>query len=184
MSGTGIDVKTLIMAVIASVILSVGISSVFIQGKEGPQGIQGIQGIPGVQGIQGIPGAQGIQGIQGVQGPKGDTGPQGSAEPEESIALARRPDYDSGWIDAPVKGDLAASKISHNFGTINYIVYIWGASWDGNRWHYHQLNLGTWDGLLWKAHENDILLWRSENDFDWVRMRVLIWKLPETADIL
>ena len=178
MSGTGIGVKTLIMAVIASVILSVGISYAFIQGKEGPQGIQGIQG------VQGIPGVQGIQGIPGVQGPKGDTGPQGSAEPEESIALARRPDYDSSWIDAPVKGDLAASKISHNFGTINYIVYIWGASWDGNRWHYHQLNLGTWDGLLWKAHENDILLWRSENDFDWVRMRVLIWKLPETADIL
>src|SRR4030043_2103272 len=138
MSGTGIEVKTLIIAVIASVILSVGISYVFIQGKEGPQGIQGIHG---------------IQGIQGVQGPKGDTGPQGSAELEEYIALARRPDYDSGWIYAPAKGDLAALKISHNLGTINYIVYIWGASWDGNQWHYHQMNLGTWDSLLWRGHE-------------------------------
>ena len=167
MSGTGIDIKTLIIAVIASVILSVGISYVFIQGKEGTRGIQGIQG------------------IQGVQGLKGDTGPQGSAEPEEYIALARRPDYDSGWIDAPAKSGLAAGlKISHNLGTINYIVYIWGANWDGTKWHYHQMYLGTRDGLLWKAHENDILFWRSENDFDWERMRVLIWKLPETADIL
>jgi hypothetical protein len=75
MSGTSLDMKTLVIAIVASVILSVGISYVVLQGNSVSQGPQGPLGATGPQGPVGITGPQGIQGPVGPQGLKGDTGP-------------------------------------------------------------------------------------------------------------
>ena len=79
MSGASLNVNTLVVAIVASVILSVGISYAVNQGKVGPQGIQGVQGIQGIQGIQGN------QGVKGETGPQGYTGPAGPAGPAYTI---------------------------------------------------------------------------------------------------
>ena len=63
MSEGKLNVKTVIVAVILSVIISVGSFTVMKDSFIGPQGEQGIQGIEGVEGIQGV------QGIPGVPAP-------------------------------------------------------------------------------------------------------------------
>ena len=79
MSETKINMKTMIIAVVISVILSVGISFMI---SPSPQEIVGSQGPPGPQGAIGDTGIQGVVGPQGPpgetgQGEKGDPGPQG-----------------------------------------------------------------------------------------------------------
>ena len=69
MSESKINVQTLIVAVILSVVLSVGVSYTVIQGELGPQGEQGTQGVQGTQGIQGLQGVRGVQGEPGEMGP-------------------------------------------------------------------------------------------------------------------
>lgn len=95
------------------------------------------------------------------------------------------PDYDSGWIDTPSAGLAASKRLYHNLDTTSYIVYLWGAYWDGNEWHYHQDVLGHLDGFSWIAYKDSILLFRGEHESKWVRTRVVIYKIPQTtADIL
>jgi hypothetical protein len=79
LSGTSIDMKTLAIAIVASVILSVGISYFVLKGSMAPQGPQGIQGPIGPQGQKGDTGPQGLKGDTGLQGPKGDSGESGIA---------------------------------------------------------------------------------------------------------
>jgi len=80
---SNIDYKTAVIAIVFSVILSIGIIMTVpqvqdalrgSQGELGPQGEQGIQGISGEQGIQGESGESivGPQGEQGIQGPPGE----------------------------------------------------------------------------------------------------------------
>ncbi len=81
---SNIDYKTVVIAILCSIILSTAIVMTVPQvqeamigdtGEEGPQGEQGEQG---EQGIQGIRGERGITGDQGPQGLKGDTGATGA----------------------------------------------------------------------------------------------------------
>jgi len=88
---SNINYKTIIIAILFSVILSTGIILIVPQVQDtlrGPQGELGPKGETGLQGEQGIPGEsitgpqglQGIQGIQGETGPIGLTGPPGISE--------------------------------------------------------------------------------------------------------
>lgn len=86
MSESKINVQTLIIAVIVSVVLSVGVFTVMKDNFVGPAGEQGIDGIDGLQGIQGIQG----ESIIGAQGEKGSDGLDGEVwvtdgEPKVSI---------------------------------------------------------------------------------------------------
>ncbi len=73
MSESKINVQTLIVAVIVSVVLSVGVFTVMKDSFVGPAGEQGIDGLDGTQGFQGI---QGIQG-ESITGPQGERGRDG-----------------------------------------------------------------------------------------------------------
>ena len=79
---SNIDYKTVVIAVLISVVLTAGIAY-WKPSNIGPQGVQGPQGIQGEQGLQGIQGEQGLTGIQGEPGESiiGPIGPQG--EPGE-----------------------------------------------------------------------------------------------------
>ncbi len=79
MSESKINVQTLIIAVIVSIVLYVGAFTVMKDSFVGPQGEQGIQGIQGIEGGEGIQGIQGIEGEEGTPGVDGQTGPQGEA---------------------------------------------------------------------------------------------------------
>lgn len=77
-----LNVTTLMVAIVISVVLSVGISYSVISsepGAMGPQGPQGSPGETGPQGPQGPPGSPGQQGPQGPAGPPGPQGPPGEA---------------------------------------------------------------------------------------------------------
>jgi len=80
----------LVLAVIASVAISVGSFTFLKSNFIGPQGEQGIQGIQGEQGIQGD------QGSQGIQGEPGDQGPQGEAFAYEGVWVLT---YEWQWED-------------------------------------------------------------------------------------
>lgn len=70
----------LVVAILASSLLSTVISSqlaVGPQGEQGPQGPQGVQGLQGSQGEQGPAGPKGDTGDTGPQGEEGPIGPQG-----------------------------------------------------------------------------------------------------------
>ena len=94
---SNIDYKTVVIAVLLSVVLSTGIilavpqvqdairgsqGELGPQGEVGPQGVQGSQGDTGEVGPRGPEGPigigeQGLQGLQGIQGEKGEQGIQG-----------------------------------------------------------------------------------------------------------
>jgi hypothetical protein len=74
--GTG---KTIILAIVVSIITSSGMISIFIEELKGETGIQGPQGLEGIQGPEG---PQGPQGPPGPQGEKGSPGPLGEQGPE------------------------------------------------------------------------------------------------------
>ena len=77
MSDNKINIQTVVVAVVLSVILSVGISYFIVPSPQGPEGPQGSQGDIGPQGIQGLAGPQGLDGIIGPPGELGEQGPQG-----------------------------------------------------------------------------------------------------------
>ncbi len=89
MSENKLNVKTLIAAIVISVILSVSVSYMILPsgtgeigtqvqiGETGPMGPKGEKGDTGPQGLTGPQGSQGESGPSGLKGEKGDTGPQG-----------------------------------------------------------------------------------------------------------
>ena len=88
-----------------------------LQGETGTQGPQGEQGPRGLQGIQGLPGEQGPQGIQGPKGDKGDQGEPGlGVEPGYLVA----PAYDSGWINVTDY----LFPLWHGLNTTEVFVYV------------------------------------------------------------
>lgn len=103
-----ISFGTLALAVIISVILSVGVSYSVIQGKEGPQGAIG---------------PQGPKGDTGPQGPKGDTGPQGPTGSQGSQGLQGV----QGLPGEPYSGFVL--PFNYSKGTWNTIK-TWGGSTD------------------------------------------------------
>jgi hypothetical protein len=133
MSATSIDVKTLAVAVIASVILSVGIAYVVIQAKEGPQGPQGVQGI---QGPLGATGPQGATGPTGPIGPAGPTGPQGPPGSPSYVTKAFT-FYGDDVLDGEIIATFNVEKASYLIlsfyawepydpvGDPNEYIYIW-----------------------------------------------------------
>lgn len=126
---SNIDYKTVVIAVVFSVILFTATIMTVpqvqdalrgpqgmagIQGPQGDQGLQGIQGEVGpigLQGIQGVQGAQGevgpigLQGIQGVQGEQGPQGPPGLRGPV-GYYMAYHPVGDYVEIPGIINGDL------------------------------------------------------------------------------
>ena len=66
----------IVIAILASSVISVGVSTVLIAGPQGPEGPQGEEG---EQGSAGLKGDTGDTGPQGQIGPKGDTGATGAA---------------------------------------------------------------------------------------------------------
>ena len=77
----GISIRTfiagIVIAILASSMLSTVVSTQWARGPQGPKGDEGDRGLQGLQGETGPQGPQGDQGPRGIQGIKGDTGSQG-----------------------------------------------------------------------------------------------------------
>ena len=202
-------VAGIIIAILASCLVSTIIATQLSIGPQGQQGIQGIQGPQGdqgalgPQGIQGVTGPQGVQGPQGIQGLQGDTGPEGPIGPQGETGLQGiqgiqgmpggfgSPDYDSGWGHL---SNIETNYFTHNLGSKdNLFVYLYGrAMWMGD-YVYHQDYIGTdsylegnqyyWVGASWfTVSDNEIGVVRGFDDLSWEECRVFIWKIQEQAD--
>ena len=104
MSDNKINMQTVIIAVVISVILSVGISYMISPssqeavGPQGPPGTEGNTGPQGLPGEKGDPGPQGERGSQGLTGPTGPPGPEGP--PGESYSYEEVLEYVSEELEA------------------------------------------------------------------------------------
>ena len=160
----GTFIAGIVIAVLASSLISIVIS---MQYSFGPQGEVGPQG------LQGPEGPQGLQGEQGLQGPAG----------------ILNPDYDSGWVTTDSQ---IVVEFNHNLGTSDIFVYIlakWYRDWpDSGGPMVHQfyyggdtyLDTGDMQGFYWTCYTEDpdaILVSQYGGRAD--ELRVLIWELPE-----
>ena len=131
-----IFVVGLIVAILASVLLSVAVSMLFglqgpkgdkgdkgdtgatgVQGSTGPQGPIGATGATGATGAQGATGPQGAQGSQGIQGPKGDKGDTGPA-----TVFAK---WDASW--RTLTGDMQWGSVVGTSQLSPTFDYNWGS---------------------------------------------------------
>jgi hypothetical protein len=94
----------IVIAILASSLLSTVISSQLAVGPQGPKGDQGIAGTQGVQGTQGEVGPQGDQGFTGPKGDTGDTGPIG----EQGLIGPQGPQGVSPWENGSISISAAA----------------------------------------------------------------------------
>ena len=94
----------IVIAILASSLLSTVISSQLAVGPQGPKGDQGIAGTQGVQGTQGEVGPQGDQGLTGPKGDTGDTGPMG----EQGLIGPQGPQGVSPWENGSISISAAA----------------------------------------------------------------------------
>src|SRR5512135_3211804 len=116
-----IFVVGLIVAVLFTVLISVGASSQFslsVQGLKGDKGDTGPQGLTGATGATGATGPQGSKGDTGATGTIGATGPAGPRGPF-------LPDYNSGWIDISSKTG-QSFILQHNLNSNDSTVEIYG----------------------------------------------------------
>jgi hypothetical protein len=116
MSDNEINWKTVIVAVVISVILSGVISYMIL--PAGPQGP------PGPQGPQGLQGLQGVQGIQGEKGDKGDKGDQGDTGPQGPSGLTTVEFNDIGSVSAIPTTPQNLGSVTLNAPTDGYVILI------------------------------------------------------------
>jgi len=100
----------IVIAILASSLLSTVISSQLAVGSQGPKGDQGIAGAQGVQGLQGVQGTQGEVGPQGEEGPAGPKGDTGDTGPmgEQGIIGPQGPQGVSPWENGSISISAAA----------------------------------------------------------------------------
>ena len=135
----------IIIAILASSVISIGVSTILISGPQGPkgdagdmgqQGPQGATGATGATGPQGATGSTGAAGANGATGETGTTGDQGPPGPQGPYL----PDYDSGWINITSnRGQYF--NITHNLDFDNVLVDIAGRATEGGSIHQRYLGL-------------------------------------------
>ncbi len=136
MSGNKLNIQTLMIAVIISVILSVGISYIISpstvgpQGPTGPEGIQGPPGRTGDTGYQGETGAQGPRGERGLQGLTGTRGPAGAdGQPGESYTYEEFLEFVAEELDTVLTFSGSTYRTTNLFYVPNNQIKI---SWELN----------------------------------------------------
>ena len=158
MSENKINFQTLIVAIVISVILSVGISYMISPspeeivgpqgpigppGPEGDTGPQGALGEPGSQGETGDPGPQGERGSQGLRGPVGPEGPPGEAYNYDEFL-----EYISEELETVLTFSGSASRNTNLFYVpVNQIKI----SWDLNVGQYSSFTIYLYEegGYIW-----------------------------------
>lgn len=171
----------LVIAILASSLISTVIS---IQWARGPQGEKGDKGDTGDIGPQGIQGEQGLAGPQGPKGDKGDIGPQGPQGEqgptgvftiENMSGWLPAPAYDSGWISNITYG--SPNILEHGLNTTNVFVYIIGNTSD-----WFGINQYDWGSkIFWyNLTENEIYVDVTMVEPQaYEQFRVMIWKISE-----
>ena len=174
----GLFIAGIVIAILASSLVSTVISLQYSFGPQGSQGPQGLSGQNGLNGAQGIQGPQGVQGSQGVQGLKGDTGlqgPEGNVSLENIAGWLPSPAYDSGWT--LISGIGSWHNFTHGLNTKELIVYMLGKTEEGDIYPIGQYDGGSMG--YWRiASPNEILVTRTQLSI--VLIRVLAWEIPQT----
>lgn len=84
----------IVIAILASSVISVAVSTILIAGPQGPAGPAGATGLTGTTGPAGAIGPKGDTGDTGTQGPQGATGDAGLQGPQGESGIGFEPtDY-------------------------------------------------------------------------------------------
>ena len=144
MSESKLNVKTLIAAIVISVILSAFVSYMIIPsgtgelGSQGPIGETGPPGSKGEKGDTGLQGPQGEAGSPGIKGEEGDTGPQGP--PGESYSYEEFLEYISEELDTVLTFTGSADRKTNLFYVpVNQIKISWDL--DADQYSYFTIFL-------------------------------------------
>jgi len=145
----------LIVAILASSVLSTGIATQWAIGPQGPKGDKGDTGLQGPQGPQGLPGEPGL----GVE-----------------LGFLVAPAYDSGWID--ILGNYSWWPLWHGLNTTEVFIY---AIRNNSEYGINQMSIvGVSIEWLWLS-ENELTVRVAEiiphPSYDFVRF--MIWKISE-----
>lgn len=159
MSGNKLNIQTLMIAVIISVVLSMGISYIISpstvgpQGPTGPEGIQGPPGRTGDTGYQGETGAQGPRGERGLQGPTGARGPQGEEGlPGESYTYEEFLEYVSVELDTVITFSGSSGRTTNLFYVPTTQIKV---SWDLDAFGSYPsftMSLYRESGFIWEEY--------------------------------
>jgi len=92
------------------------------------------------------------------------------------------PAYDSGWISI----SHGRTTLTHNLNTTNVLIYLIGNSSLSIR-QFHQISVGgdnmvsgEYHGVCWlKLTETTIDINRFQEDTNWPKARIMIWKISE-----
>jgi len=151
----------LIIAILASNLLSTVIATQLLTGPQGPKGEKGDTGL------------QGPQGEQGPQGPPG----------------ILNPDYDSGWVVTDGRIVVEFNHSLGTSDIFVYVLAKWYRDWPGSggpmvhQFYYGGDSYGDPEqtqGFYWDCYtQNPDMIQVSQYGGRADELRVLIWKLPE-----
>ena len=158
----GLFIAGIVIAILASSLVSTIIS---LQYSFGPKGEQGTQGVQGIQGIQGLKGEIGLQ------------GPEGNVSLENISGWLPSPAYDSGWT---LISNSQWFNFTHGLNTTELIVYILHKDAQGIIIQPTP-NSNTDTSAYWRiASPNEIQVMKTFDIIQWSLVRVLAWKIPQT----
>ena len=153
-------VAGIIIAILASSLISIVIATQFVVGEQGPEGPQG---------------ATGPVGATGATGPEGPPG-------------ILNPDYDSGWVERADRIFVEFNHNLGTSDIFVYILVKWYRDWEGSggpmvhQFYYGGDSYGDpqrTQGFYWDCYTEDPNSIHVSCYDRTDEIRVLIWKLPE-----
>ena len=157
----------MVIAILASIAISIGASTIWAVGPQGPQGEQGEQGPKGLKGDTGDTGPQGATGATGVQGEKGDKGDTGETGPEGPPGNATRYVIE-GWFNMTEDGD----QIRYDVGFDNKTAESHWKKIDVPELTLADMpSVQVYGGTYFESVENvtdPVFMWRDLRDFSGV----------------
>lgn len=149
-------ISGIIIAILASSLLSTVVSMNYARGPKGDKGDTG---------------------SQGTQGPQGEQGPAVNFSISNMTGWLSAPAYDSGWIDPKVP--TPPFIFQHNLNTRNLYVYVIGKYViNATTYEIHQVKYG--EAIFWKIlSENTIEIYVNMGYDIYTYFRVMLWKISE-----
>lgn len=190
----------IVIAILASSIVSTLVSMQLAKGPKGDKGDTGPQGPQGLPGTDGVNGKDGVNGTDGLEGKsayeiwlgqgnsgteqdfldslKGEQGPAGVFTIENMSGWLSSPAYDSGWVSVILNYSSPGIVFEHGLNTTEVFVYLI-RNMSVSDWGINQVRYGEY--YFWHALSNNAISVQVSYypDLLYDEIRVMIWKIAE-----